>query len=177
MVLIADKYYTVNLAGDGSTLELTEAQPAFGSLVIEPTEAAIELKLWSDAADQHLSRVTRQRQLPVGRYQALFAALLVKDSDRNGWTFSASRKLGPLGSFEIAPGETTRVRIGPPFVVTAEVTHSKTNTVAISPVIRGCGGEEYQADVKLNGRRLSAPAFKIVDEDGNVLVQDKFKYG
>jgi hypothetical protein len=75
------------------------------------------------------------------------------------------------------PGKTTSIRIGPPLVVKADVQTTGSGSVSISPVIVGCGGEEYQAALSQGLRRPSPPGLKIVDEDGTVLVQDKFKYG
>jgi len=177
MVRIADKYYAVNLARDGSALELTATEPPLGRLALESAEAMLQLRLWSDAADQDLYRAARQWELPAGQYQALSATLQLKDSLRNDLALPARERLGPLGFFEINAGQTTRVRLGPPFVVTAKVTHDASNRVLIDPVITGCGGEEYGVDVQLNGRRLPAPGFRIVAEDGTVLVQDRFQYG
>ncbi len=89
---------------------------------------------------------------------------------------SVLHPLGALKFFTIEPGQTTRLRLGPPFVVTAEVQQNGPE-VSICSVIFGCGGERYRSSIQRNGQRLPEQTFKIVDEKGNVLVADKFQYG
>jgi len=177
MILLGDTYYTIDVTPDGSRLELNEIQPEMGELALDVGGGNMALEVWSDAARQVLSCTPDSCKLPVARYQTRSATLQLKDSLRNNWAFSVRDKLGPLAFFEINVGETTRVRLGPPLLITAEIANPGTRNVTIRPVIIGCGGEEYEVAVQLNGRRLSAPTFRIVNQDGDVLVQDKFKYG
>jgi hypothetical protein len=178
LVQIADAYYALDIAADGMSLALSKTEPQFGTLVIGPNDTTVELKLWSDAADQYLRG--RQGQLPAGKYKGTYAAFEKKDASGDVWSFSCELysppdRLGPLDFFVIEPGETTRLRVGPPFVVTAEVQAG--GEVSISPVIVGCGGEHYQASFQRNGRRAPEHTVRIVDEKGTVLVADKFQYG
>jgi hypothetical protein len=180
LVRVADVYYALEIAPDGRSLVLSRTEPQFGILALEPNDMTIEMRLWSDAADQQLSH-DRQWQLPAGRYKAIYAASEIRDASGDWWSFSSNLSsafthLGPLDFFVIRPGETTRLRVGPPFVMTADV-HRAGAQVSISPVLSGCGGERYQADFQRNGRRPPDRTFKIVDEEGNVLVADKFQYG
>jgi hypothetical protein len=181
LVRVGDTYYALALAQDGTSLMLSKTQPQLGALVIEPNDTTAELKLWSDAADQCLRG--RQWQLPAGKYLGTHAAFKKKDAAGNVWSFAcdlnggpAHYPLGPLKFFAIAPGQPTRLRVGPPFVVTTEVRKIGTE-LSIQLVLIGCGGERYQASVQRNGQRVPEPAFKIVDEEGTVLVADKFQYG
>lgn len=177
MVLIEDKYYAVDIAEDGSTLALRPVRPPRGQLAMAPANARLQLRLWSDAADQYLAPAGSDWDLPVGDYQTIFAVLRLQDSSGYEWTFSTLDHLGELGAFEIRSGETTRFQVGPPFLVTADVRKAGTDRVSISPVVRGRAGEEYQAGFRRNNRRPPERTFRIVDEAGNVLVSDKFKYG
>jgi hypothetical protein len=177
---VAD-YYAVDIAPDGMSLTLSKTEPQFGTLAVEPNDATVELRLWSDAADQHLL-LSREQQLPAGRYKAIYAALRKADASGEVWTFSSSTssaftRLGPLEFFTIRPGETTSIKIGPPFVVKADVQTFSSGRVSISPIIVGCAGEEYAAVISPRRGRPAPIAFKIVDEKGAVLIADDFEYG
>ena len=181
LVKVADDYYALDIAPDGMSLTLSKTEPQFGTLAVESNDTTAELRLWSDAADQHLPE-GRRWQLPVGKYKGIYAILRKTDASGDVWTFgssssSAFTRLGPLEFFTIKPGETTSTRLGPPFVVKADVQKGPSGTVSISLVLVGCRGEEYQAGFRRNNRRAPEREFKIVDEQGNVLVADKFKYG
>lgn len=180
LLQMADTYYAVDIAPDGTSLTLTRTEPEFGTLLIEPKDAVVGLKLWSDAADQYLQG--RQWQLPAGKYKAMHATLETRDTSGDVWSFSSNlssafTRLGVLEFFEIRPGEATTIRIGPPFVVKAEVQKMSAGMVAIDAVLVGCAGEQYQPGVQRNSRRALEPSFKILDEEGAVLVADKFQYG
>jgi len=181
LVRVADAYYAIDIAPDGTSLTFSRTEPSLGTLVVEGDDLAVQLKLWSDAASQCLAP-GRQWQLPAGQYAAVHATLEKKDAARNVWTFSgglsaAPGDLGSLDSFVIKPGETTSIKIGPPLVVKAEVQRVAAGLVSIRPVITGCAGEQYQTDFQRNHKRAPQPKLKIVDEKGTVLVTDKFQYG
>ncbi|MBP7052536.1 MAG: hypothetical protein KBE65_16100 [Phycisphaerae bacterium] len=178
---VEDAYYAVDVASDGRSLALSRTEPQFGTLVVEPDDATMELRLWSDAADQHLPQ-GRQWQLPAARYKAVHAILKKTDASGDEWTFSSNLSspftyLGPCEFFTIEPGKTTSIRIGPPFVVRADVRKIDAVTVEIGPVLVGCAGEQYRADFRRNNRRPPEREFKIVDEKGTVLETGKFEYG
>jgi len=173
LVRVDDVYYAIDISPDGRTLELSQAEPQCGTLTIEPNDAVVELRLWSDAADQHLLQ-SRERQLPVGKYKAIYAVIRRTDASGDVCTISSSLSsafthLGALEFFTIRPGETTSIRIGPPFVVRADVQKLASGTISIGAVLIGCAGERYDAP-----RRTF---FKIVDEKGNVMAGDRFEYG
>jgi hypothetical protein len=181
---VGDAYYAIDLAPDGSRLTLSRTEPQFGTLVLDVNDAAMELRLWSDAADRHLP-YNSQWQLPPGQYTAIHATFTKRDASGDLWAFSsfapvfAADCMGPLDLFTIEPGETTSIRIGPPFVVKAEVqtqTRADGRVVDISPVIAGCAGEKYSPAFLRNGERPPPVAFKIIDEKGTVLVSDQCGY-
>jgi hypothetical protein len=180
LVQVGDAYYAIDIASDGMSLAFSKIEPQFGTLIIEPNDTTAELKLWSDAADQYLRG--RQWQLPAGKYKGIYAAFEKKDASGDVWSFSsglssAFSHLGSLDFFVIEPGETTSIKVGPPFVIMTEVQRVGAGLVSIGLVLTGCGGEQYQADFQRNYRRAPERAFKIVDEKGTVLVADKFQYG
>lgn len=173
LLLLNDRYYAVNITADGGKLELIPAEPEQGQLVVDAPDAKLQLRLWSDAADQYLSPAGTRWDLPAGKYQTLAAVLRLRDAAGNEWAFTT----GELATFEIRPEQTTRLRAGPPFVVTSRVKQVNPEWVSINLAVVGCAGEEYQASFQRNGRRPPEPTFQIIDEKGAVLVADKFQYG
>lgn len=176
MVRLGESYYAVDLSPDGSRLALTKTESAFGRLAVDPPDARVQLRFWSDAAEQFFSCDAGTWDLPAGTYQAIDPVLSLPDPNRGLWIFRTT-DAGKLSLFTVRPNETTRFRIGPPFTVAADVRNNGDGTVSISPVITGCAGEQYQADFERNGRRAPDRTFTIRDEKGTVLVADKFQYG
>jgi len=174
MVKVYNTYYGIDVAPDGTILELTKVQPKLGTL--DFGSANVKLKLWSDAADQFLFGPEGSWPLPAGAYSALFIELNEIDSSRNAWTFKSYRDTGPLRDFEIRAGETTSFKIGPPFSVKTDVKQIR-DRVIIGMKLEGCAKEQYRLPVMKGGRRQPAPAFKIANESGEVLTSGQFKYG
>jgi len=174
MVKIGDVYYCIDVAVDGTALELKRVEPEFGTLDLGG--AKVKLKFWPDAAAQYGFYLEKSWQLPAGKYAAIFMVLHKRDSSGNEWTFSISGKKGKLDDFEIRPGETTSFKIGPPFQIKTTARQSS-NTVSIGFDLQGQAGELYSPGVKRNGRMVTAPGFTIVDKSGNVLASGRFKYG
>ena len=84
--------------------------------------------------------------------------------------------MGPLDFFTIEPGETTSIRIGPPFVVKADVQRRPAGRRWPSArSLSGCAGENSTRRLFSGTESVRrAATFKIVDEKGTVLVADKF---
>ena len=60
------RYYGVEVAEDGSTIEFRRAEPAFGTLDLGGKEVAADF--WSDAGPQEVNGVRPTWRLPAGRY-------------------------------------------------------------------------------------------------------------
>ena len=174
MIKIKDVYYSIEVADDGSFLELKKAAPQFGAL--ELGGADVTTVLLSDAAHQYLVGVSQQWQLPTGKYTARFLELSRTDSTGSRWTIKGYGETGKLNNFEIRPGEALSLKIGPPLLVktTAE---RKDDDILIGVDLQGQSGEQYGAQIMRNGRPLPAPKFKIVNESGRELTVGEFKYG
>jgi len=177
MVAVDGRYYAAHVAHNGETLELATVEPQEGHLAVDSPNTSLDLKLWSDAANQVLSSRTNEWTLPVGRYQTVSAKLHLCDPNNDDWVFPMRPDFGIVRSFEIQPGCVTRLRAGPPFILTTNVEKGYANTLLISPTLVGCTGEGYQFDFGRNGPRPSEREFKIVDEKGTVLETGKFEYG
>ena len=83
-----------------------------------------------------------------------------------------------LKNFEITKDQTTSIKIGPPFQVKTTAQRNK-DTVVIGCTLVGQAGEQYRPDsrIKRNGRRVSPPILRIIDEAGDVIYSGRFKYG
>ena len=174
MVKVRNTYYAIDVAPDGTALELKKVEPELGRLDFAGTN--VKLKLWSEAADQYLFSSEGCWQIPAGSYSALFVELNEMDSEENIWTFSSRLNTGSLRNFEIRPGQTTSFKIGPPFIIKTDIKQIG-NRISIGLKLEGCAGEQYRFPVTKGGRQQPAPTFKILDESGEELVSGQFKYG
>jgi len=74
-----------------------------------------------------------------------------------------------------ASADPNRPKAGPPIIVRTDVSRVA-NQVSIGLVLEGQAGERYRA-VRKNGRTVMAPKLRIVNEAGQGIVDDRFKYG
>jgi hypothetical protein len=174
MLKLHNTYYGIDVAPDGTTLELKKIQPVFGTLDLGG--ANVKLKLWSDTVEEFLCGSDGKWQIPAGEYSALFIELNEIDSERNAWTFRSYRDTGSLRDFKIQAGQTTALKIGPPFTIKTDV-RQVADRVSIGLRLDGRAGERYSLPVMKGGKRLPAPAFKIVNESGKELESGQFQYG
>ncbi len=179
MVLVQGAYYAIDIGGNGQELTLRPVNPEMGTLTLDRPDCEIGCRLWSDAADQWLDLASdqKERPLPAGKYSVARVEIRAQDSSRSKWETLCAGNFGSLALFEIKPGETTRLEMGPPFTVTTHVVKTDEGTIFIDPVLTGRAGEEYSIVMRRNGQLVPAPAFAILDEKGNVLVSDRFQYG
>jgi hypothetical protein len=96
------------------------------------------------------------------------------------------RRLGPLYEkdesgatwlVDLAAGGRRNVEPGPPIIVKADVQRRSPRDFSIGLVLAGQAGELYRPVVRRNGQARPAPGLKIVNEAGQVLVDDSFRYG
>lgn len=103
---------------------------------------------------------------PVRRQTA--GPLYEKDEDGNAWV------LDLRGSRGYRQGDEEP---GPPIVVKTDVHRRSSREFSIGLVLTGQAGESYRPVVRRNGQARPAPRLKIVNEAGQVLVDDSFRYG
>ena len=90
----------------------------------------------------------------------------LRQTDENGGTWS----------MDLAGTGRSGEPAGPPIVVKADVYRSG-REVSIGLVLEGRAGERYRPVVTKNGTQLPAPKLRIVNEAGQVIVDDSFQYG
>jgi len=107
-----------------------------------------------------------QRQsatVPVGQQQP--QTLRRTDEKGDTWVLESAGGLSPG-----APA-------GPPIVVKTDAYRVSERETSIGLILQGQAGEVYRPGAAKNGARVPAPAFRIVNEAGQVIAQGNFSYG
>jgi len=176
LIKINNQYYSLDVAEDGSTIQFRQAKPEFGTLSLEGKQA--KLALWSDAIHQRVSGLNGKWLLPAGKYSVVELELTEPDSEGNRWTFDTIKARaweGQLGDFEIRPGQTTSIQIGPPFKVKTFMRAIGRNA-SIGFHLEGQAGELYVPGAKKNGVEVPEPQFKIIDIAGQTVHSGQFEF-
>ncbi|MBP7050123.1 MAG: hypothetical protein KBE65_03830 [Phycisphaerae bacterium] len=173
LINLDGRYYGVEVAEDGSTIEFRQAQPAFGSLDLGGKEVVMDL--WSDAGPQKVSGAGPTWRLPAGRYY--LRSLDLTEVDRGDrWAFSMTSP-GQLKDFQIKPGQTTRLKIGPPFQARGSLRrYAYSPDVTVGVNLEGQAGEWYSAVVTKNEKNVPEPSFRILNGAQQVVQSGQFAY-
>jgi len=134
--------------------EMKMASGLFGTTELRPEDGNVEVK----------ARAYRPTQLEI----------TAKDGD-DTWRVYARGPWGELSRINVARGQTTHIKCGPPFTLRADVSGSRA-FVYVRYSIMGRAGENYGQIMK-NGRRLAAPEVEIVNEKGERIGGGNFAYG
>jgi hypothetical protein len=154
------RYYSVEVPEDGSSIEFRKAEPAFGTLDFGGKEVAAEF--WSDAGAQEVNGVQPTWRLPAGKYY-LRSLNLTETEQGNRWAFKLTTP-GEPKDFEIKPGQTTKIKIGPPFQARGMLRRFAYNPdVQVRVDLEGQAGERYSAIVTKNEQKVLEPSFKVID--------------
>ncbi|OHB62840.1 MAG: hypothetical protein A2Y77_16780 [Planctomycetes bacterium RBG_13_62_9] len=175
LIRLGGRYYGLEVAEDGSTVEFRQAEPQSG--VLDLGGKAVQLELWSEAGRQQLSGSGGVWRLPVGRYGAVSLSLTETNAG-NRWTFEMFRaEAGQLKDFEIKPGQTTAFKIGPPFQIRTSMERLAQNPfVTVGFELQGQGGELYSGAPKKDGTEPPEPSLKILNGAGQVVQSGQFAY-
>ena len=181
LIKVNERYYQLDVAEDGQTIEFRRAKPAFGTLDLGDENVA--LRLYSDAGHQHLISSKEKLRLPAGKYSAVELKLTETDSAGNEWLFDTERArggagAGKLGAFEIRPDETTSFEIGPPFQAKTSMEKRSTTSrdALVKYYLQGRAGELYVPGAKKNGKEVPEPQFQIIALDGQTVHSAQFGF-
>ncbi len=168
------RYYGVEVAEDGSTIEFRRAEPAFGVLDLGGKEVLLDL--WSDSGLQQVGGAGPTWRLPAGKYYTRSLDLTeIAGGDR--WAFTMTSP-GELKDFEIKPKQTTTLKIGSPFQARGSLRRYPYNPdVTVRVDLEGRAGERYSAVVLKNDKEVPEPSFKIRDGAGRVVQSGQFTNG
>lgn len=182
VVRLGNEYYSVEPAGDGSSIRLSKAAVETGTLAVSFPDADLVVRaqtpgLAPDAGPvQRLSDCEGKWKLQAGKYTTIAIRLRRKDADGNEWELRSSYPEGEAKQFEIRKDQTTTIKLGPPLELAAG-SRIISGAAYLSVTVLGQGKEDYTAGAVKNGKTEDAPSFSILDESGKVLVADKFTYG
>ncbi len=181
LVRVADKYYEVKIAADGTGLRMVASSPKMGTLSVG--NDGVSLVVSGTGGMQYLESGKGEWKLPAGRYSCQSLTLTAKDKQGRKWQLDASGQTGKLKSIDIKPGQTLNVKVGSPLVVKTDVQQQDSGwifrgkTVTVGFTIVGAAGEEYAPGAKKDGTQVSAPKIKIYNDKGEVLTTGDFAYG
>ena len=162
------------LTGCGRIVSSPASDPATGTLDVGDIGAA--LRLDADTGKVELGEQGGRWSLPAGAYRVQSITLARKDKDGNDWYVFGSAKDIPVGEFQIVAAQVTRLKLGPPISVGAEVA-VKDGEAGISLRLTGQGGERYCAAMVMNENLKGAPNIRITNELGEELDSGQFRYG
>jgi hypothetical protein len=130
-----------------------------------------QLQLQGILFGQTLTASQQPIEVRAGTY-ALSSLAMRKDGQT--WRITGQ---SPWGRIKVQPGMTTDVNnYGPPFKIMPQVSvHGGIANVDFT--VLGQGGEPYNKIIKKNGKSVSAPRVRILDEQGKELASGQFAYG
>jgi hypothetical protein len=166
-------WYAVTVAADGSTIDLSPTQPAYGHLDLGPHR--LTLGAFSDFGYQRIESRGGKVRVPAGRYATVSLELLKSDGTAN-WRLQLARDAGRLATFVVEAGQTFSIPLGPPLVPAASVELAG-GTVRLDYRLAGRSGERYAPAVMKGNSRVAPPQVEIVDTTGKVIYSGKFAYG
>jgi len=113
----------------------------------------------------------------AGAYKPERAVVRMEKDEHTWWSIICRNgPWGKLATINVAGGNTTILKLGPPLTVQADV-QRKGRAVSIGLSMIGQAGEHWSAEVLTSKGPLPAPKVRIVDETGEVLASGKFEYG
>jgi hypothetical protein len=92
------------------------------------------------------------------------------------WKIESRGPWGNLSKIKVRNNEATAIRLGPPFLIKAEI-NKNSSIISIGYAIIGQAGEQYENLITKDNRTVTGAKIKIVDETGNVLKSGSFEFG
>lgn len=149
-------------------------RPGKGYIALETPGVELELHggLFTNMV---LRSESKQNEVAARVYTPKLLRLTGKENG-DAWLLESSGPWGNLSRIKVTKAQTTTVKLGPPLLIKPEARYSN-GQVSVEWSIIGQAGEKYRNVVLKNGSRSPEPKVKIFDQDGKVLVEDKFAYG
>lgn len=167
---IDGKWYSVEATPDGTTIQITPAQPQFGTVLAQKGIATVDL--YSEIQSQRLNFSEGSAEAITGTYDLAVIQLLTESIGT--WmcrgTFRSDRP-----QVTIESGVETRIDDVFPLRVSIEPTaKSESDVVQLKPKITGANGGSYRCP---RGRGRPVGSFEIHSLKGKVITSEKFEYG
>lgn len=174
MIQAGDAYYGLKVAPDGSSIDVAVVQPEFGAIELQGKD--LNVTFWADSGCHVLSSAPEPQRVPAGSYRTMGVLLKRKDDKGATWSCETGSALGRISELQVVAGETLTVAAGEPLLPVVSVTGGR-GVAYLGFSLVGQAGEEYAAGAERNGRMQNAPTFKVLAEDGKVLLSAAFEYG
>ena len=168
---IAGKWYSVEAAPDGTTIQIAPAQPQLATVSAQETIEMVAL--YSDKQSQSLHFSGGSAQGIVGTYSLAIVVLSTADDDGRTWNCTGSFR-SDRPQVTVATGTETQIdKVFPLRVSIEPVGKTPSEIVMLKPTVTGATGGSYGFP------RISRPegSFEIQDRQGKVIDSGKFKYG
>ena len=147
-----------------------------GSIKVDAGGATAVLQLRSIWFSQEKTTIGQEPATVNARIHKPERLSVSMGQEGHTWKMDSSGPWGNLSRIKVKNDKTTVVRLGPPFLIKPRVNKSG-SYLSIDFAIIGQAGEQYQSFVKKDNRLITGAKLKIVDKAGNVLMNDRFKYG
>lgn len=147
-----------------------------GSIKIDSGGAMAKLQLRSIWFSQEKTTIGQEPATVNARIHKPEQLSISMGQEGHTWKMDSRGPWGNLSRIKVKNDKTTVLRLGPPFLIKPRVSKSG-SYLSIDFAIIGQAGEQYQSFVKKDNRTITGAKLKIVDKAGNVLMNDKFKYG
>ncbi len=149
-----------------------------GSIKIDAAGFETDLNLRGPGGTKNIST---SNSVPVdiraGTYKPERIVVRLTKTSEQWWSILCRREpWGKLAIINVAKGNTTTLKLGPPLEIRTDVQH-RNRTASIGLALIGQAGEHYSPEVLTHNGPLPAPGFTIVDESGQELATGKFEYG
>lgn len=130
-------------------------------MVMTTKRAAVPVAPTPQAGPQTLTQTMTQAPGPLHR------------TDESGNTWLLDVTAAPM----LTSVDPNSPKAGPPIVVKTDVHRVNDREASIGLILAGQAGERYRPVVRKNGSTVSAPKLRIVNEAGQVILDDSFRYG
>jgi hypothetical protein len=181
IVRIKDSYYLVQAVPDGTSIHVQKCGeldvPRMGALSIGTAhDTVVTMLLRSELlADRpviwhNVSSSAGKWEVPEGRYWTDKVTLSKTDAQGARWVLGPSSR-SQLDKFEIRPGETLALKIGPPLILTVRRRAEGSGQLRFSLCFEGKGGESYPLRLRKGTTLLPPPKVKILDASRKVLAE------
>jgi len=169
LIRFRGKYHELAVGQGGRSIRITPSKTKVGTLRIPDGLASASLV--GPGFAMRVTNQDRQIELPVGRYVVMaYACQTTAGSLR-------VRDVMADAVVEIKPGQTTRLEVGAPLVMTVTQNRLRSDSLRLALKVLDRAGRRVANVQTSNKQRPPPPRFKIVDAAGKTVLSDAFKYG
>ncbi|MCX5684965.1 MAG: hypothetical protein NT049_14965 [Planctomycetota bacterium] len=172
-VCVKNVFYRVQVAPDGSSIKFEKYELKLGTLDIG---LAASLTAFSETGFHSLNGSDGKWQVPEGKYLGEELSIAKTDAAGKEWQLRGSG-LGPLENFEVRAGQTTAIKIGPPFTLKVDAGRLDAGQILMNFSLAGKGGETYSFDIQMGTGTHTVPKVKVFDASGKLLAEGNTEFG